>query len=648
MAIGQEPPQECLTLRRWADADLLGETPPFSFAYDGKPSATLLSAWKRTHTKQPAAEGKEKHSVVYTDPATGLEVACEMTFFVDFPAVEWVLNLRNRGAADSPLLENIHVMDLRLAASLKAEVMLHHAHGSTCTATDFLPIAQPVKPKSEIRLAPNGGRSSNGQLPFFNLEWDGGGLVGAIGWSGQWAMIVHRDNDVRLLAGQQTTRLRLHPGECIRTPRILLVMWRGSDRMRGHNLFRQVMLAHYAPRIDGELVLPPVTENTWFAFNTGNAVTEENQMEAMRPMAKVGVEAFWLDAGWFEGGWPSGVGSWTPKPEAFPRGLKPLGDAAREKGMGFVLWFEPERVNPQSRIAREHPQWVLRAGEGDGLFNLGDPDARKWLTDYLSTCISEWGITIYRQDFNIDPLRFWQAADAPERQGMTEIRYVEGLYGMWDDLLRRHPKLAIDNCASGGRRVDLETCHRSFPLWRSDTQCCQRPMPVQDQVQTAGLSLYVPLHAAGVWDFDPYVFRSVATTGVNLCMDLRGKEASLEKARRAIEETKSLRPFWIGDCYPLFEINLDESHWCGWQFHRPDLAQGFAMVFRRSQSPYSKARICLRGLVAEEKYIVTFVDRDKKTTLTGADLQTLSLELESPATSVLILYEKATQHGHTR
>jgi alpha-galactosidase len=275
------------------------------------------------------------------------------------------------------------------------------------------------------------------------------------------------------------------------------------------------------------------------------------------------------------------------------------------------------------------------------LFNLGDPAAREWLTDFISRCVSDWGITVFRQDFNIAPLRFWQAADAPDRQGIAENRYVEGLYTMWDELRRRHPKLTIDNCASGGRRIDLETCSRSYPLWRSDTQCCGRAMPVQDQVQTAGLSLYVPLHAAGVWSFDPYLFRSVATMGVNVCQDLRKTdEATVQQARRAIAEMKRLRPLWQGDYYPLFPISLDETQWCGWQCHRADLDRGFAMVFRRARSPYSSAELALHALDPQAKYTVNFADTDRTEVLTGAQLQLWQTTIDMPAKSLLMVYER--------
>lgn len=618
---------------------------PFSFVYGGKASAELLPKWRRSLARLPAKPGREAHAVTWADPETGLEVTAEVTLFDAFPAVETLLRFRNGGKSDSPLLERILPLDLGIGVPEKGEVILHHAHGSTCTATDFLPVDQPLPLKGTIELAPVGGRSSNGRLPFFNLEWPGGGIVGAIGWSGQWVLRATRDErgGVALQAGQQTTRLKLLPGESIRTPRILLLLWEGADRFAGHNAFRRLLMAHYLPRINGELVTPPITQNTWFVFSEGNKVTAANQLECIAAMAPLGVEVYWLDAGWFEGGWPSGVGSWVPKADAFPRGLKPLSDAAHRLGMKFIVWFEPERVNPNSRIAKEHPEFVLRKDGGDGLFNLGNAEARKWLADLLSKCITEGGIDIYRNDFNIDPLPFWQKADAPDRQGITEIRYVEGHLELWDELIRRHPGLWIDTCASGGRRIDLETLTRSVPLWRSDTQCCGKPMPTWDQVQMAGLSLYVPFHTGGVWAFDPYNWRSIATTGANLCPDARAKDFPTELAKAAIAEAKALRPFYQGDFYPLLPITLDESHWIGWQLHRPDLGAGFAVFFRRASSPYSAVEVALRGIEADAKYELTYYpgyEPKEKRTFIGAELTKLIVTIPSAPASLLIRYEK--------
>lgn len=619
---------------------------PFSFVMDGKASIDFLPGWKRTETDLPLLNGRERHVITYEDRATGLEARCEATLFPDSPAVEWVLSFRNTGDKDTPRIEQVRPLDLRLTAP-EGTITLYHAHGSANAITDFLPLDEEVPPNGQINLAPNGGRSSDGNLPFFNLAWPGGGLAGAIGWSGQWAMHLGRNGggELTLQAGQQTTRFKLHPGESVRTPRILLIAWQGNNRMRGHNLLRQLLLAHYTPRHNGQLEVPPITQNTWFTFNSGNDVTEANQLQVIQAMAPLGVEAYWLDAGWFEGGWPSGVGSWVPRRDAFPHGLKPLGDAAHQHGMKFVVWFEPERVSPGSRIAKEHPEWVLHAGDGDGLFNLGDPAARQWLADLLSRCIEEWGIDIYRNDFNIDPLRFWQAADTPGREGITEIRYMEGLYALWDELLKRRPGLLIDNCASGGRRIDLETLSRSLPLWRSDTPTGGKALPVWDQAQTAGLSLYVPLQASGGWDFDPYILRSVATTGVDLSMNTLSKEfttaTTQAQGRRGLQEIKNLRPFYLGDYYPLLNNNVDEHHWAGWQFHRPDLNQGFAVFFRRSQSPYAGVDVALQGLDSRAVYELTWVDAGTKQTVSGADLmRRLTVSINAAPSSALLMYRR--------
>jgi len=643
---------EITTASRWARKALLGDTAidtsaplsfslPFSFIYDGKPSTELLSKWKRA---QSSADGLE--IITYTDPATGLEVTCEAKIFSDYPAVEWVMHFTNKGSSDTPLIENILPINLNIDAVKDANIVFHHSNGSTCSSADFLPHDDEIKPGGNIHLAPNGGRSSNGVFPFFNLQMPDGGIVGAIGWSGQWAMDLNRDSNgkLNLRAGQETTHLKLHPGESIRTPRILLVLWQGKDQMRGHNIFRRLLIDHYVPRRDGKIIMPPVTQNTWFTYdkgNEGNGTTETNQLAAQKVMKSIGVEAYWLDAGWFEGGWPRGAGSWVPRKDNFPNGLKPVGDGAHDKGMDFVLWFEPERVTQISIIAKEHPEWVMH-GSGDGLFNLGIPEARQWLTDYLSKCFSDWGVDVFRNDFNIDPLPFWKAADAPDRQGMSEIRYIEGLYTMWDELRSRRPGLWIDNCASGGRRIDLETTMRSIPLWHSDTQCCGRAMPTQDQVQTAGLALYIPLHAAGVWNFDPYAWRSVAFTGTNLCMDITAKDFDRNAAVHCIEELKSLREYYLGDYYPLMDINLDDYQWTAWQFDRPETGRGCALFFRRPLSPYTSAQFTLHGIDPKANYDVTFADSARKRKMTGEELANLQIDIPSAPASVLLTYSKHT------
>ncbi len=109
------------------------------------------------------------------------------------------------------------------------------------------------------------------------------------------------------------------------------------------------------------------------------------------------------------------------------------------------------------------------------LLDLGNPAAQKWLTDHVDKTITEQGIDLYRQDFNFDPLGYWRGNDAPDRQGITENLHVQGYLAYWDELRRRHPKLLLDSCASGGRRNDLETLRRSVPLHKTDYKYSDQP-----------------------------------------------------------------------------------------------------------------------------------------------------------------------------
>jgi alpha-galactosidase len=382
---------------------------PFSFIYDGKRSADFISSWEFTCERLPETDDKETQILTYTDPTTGLQVACEITSFSGFPAVEWVIGFTNNGSADTPVIEDILPLDLQADVPPTGDIILHCVHDSNISATDHLPVDIAVAPNTQLDLTPHAlippvkdmPELIPGYIPFFNLEWDGGGLFTAIGWTGHWSFSLKRNEagGLALASGQQSVHLKLHPGESTRTPRILLIGWQGDDRMLGHNLLGRLMLTHYAPRVDGEAIMPPVTFCAFFYTGWGNSVTEQNQVDSIRGLPPVGMEGFWLDAGWFEGGWPDGAGSWVPKAEAFPNGLKPLGDAAHERGLSFVLWVEPERVTPNSLIAKEQSEWVMHHPDDSDkgrLFNLGEPAARKWMTDLLSRCTHRsFGISIH-------------------------------------------------------------------------------------------------------------------------------------------------------------------------------------------------------------------------------------------------------------
>lgn len=631
------------------DSMFLGADPPFSFVYGGTPSAALLKTWDRK-TDSKDLPDRTQYEVRWTDPKTQLCVTAIVGVFKKYPAIDWVLSFENRGSQDTPIIEKIQALDVGLRTGFaRRPAVIHTLEGDACGERSFLPAAHNLDGGKSVRFAPSGGRPSNTTaFPFWNVQYANRGVITAVGWSGQWAASFDRaeNGPGHMRAGMELTHLLLHPGERIRSPRILVMPWKG-DRLAAHNRFRRLLLFHYVPKRDGKPSPLPFVSQCFDRYSWSAAhpewATEAGQIAAAEFAAKIGCTHHWLDAAWFVGGFPNGVGNWFCKPKEFPNGLKPVGDACHRLGIKFVLWFEPERVAPGTEIAREHPDFVF-GGTAGGLFKLNDPAARRWLTDLLSKRITEYGIDIYRNDFNIDPLGFWRKNDTPDRQGMTEIRYVEGHYGMWDELLTRHPGLQIDNCASGGRRIDLETIQRSFPLWRSDTSCSPGH-PEWNQAQTFGLSLYIPFHTACGWTPEPYDFRSSATAGAICQWDYLNPTFPMDLAKATMAEAKENATYWYGDFYPLSSCTQTLDHWAAYQFHRPDLNAGLVLAFRRPESPYTALGLALQALNPATTYEVEFIDDARAKTvkkMTGRELtEQTELRMPKKGSSLVVRYRPA-------
>ncbi len=657
------------------------QLPQWSFRYGGRSSAELLVGWPRQISTQ-TSQSDARETITYVDPVTGLAVIQTARRITGDGALDWTLEFENRGPVDTPILEDIWPLDTFIQTPLQERLRLHTANGSSCQPDDFLPLMFELLPGQSKLIAPSGGRSSNGAFPFINLQTMGGGMVMAVGWSGQWSINAVRTTDgLRLSAGMQACRLFLHPGEKIRSPRILLLPWEGQDPEMGNNRLRHFLIDHVLPRRDGQLILPPVAQCLQSYFYLTGKAGESFEMAALPRVAALGAEAYWIDACWYGGQreWWQEVGTWVVNPARYPHGLKPISQAAHQAGMTFVLWFEPERVRPGSQLHQDHPGYLLTCPQDPTnlLFNLGDAAARKYLTNLISNLIAENGVDIYRQDFNFDPLPYWHAADEAGRVGMTEIRYVEGHYAFWDELCRRHPGLWIDNCASGGRRIDIETLSRALPLWPSDFSDTiglrfGLGLHVGDQVINAGLARWVPLFGGGVWNFSPYGIRSQIIGGFTFGMavehqDFADEDTSevvnpndvlakgltllddnfpMEAAHAAIVEWKSVRPYLLGDFYLLLPLTAASHDWCAWQLHRGDLDAGVALIFRRHKSPFDSMELNLHGIDPAALYWVSLsydFDEDPRLSMAGSDLLSYRVLISEKPGSVLLRYSKQSQ-----
>ena len=626
---------------------------PFSFIYESVNSQTFIADWQKSIQPLGTKDGVTGYKILYSDPASDLELYLRVDVYNDFPAVEWVLELKNEGTDTTNILKNICAAHVLFNTKINEAVTLHHAKGSDHQIDDFAPLKTIMEKGRHFKMAPTGGRSSDETaFPFFNIERKDQGVVVGIGWTGQWAAELHRkeNGELALKAGMEQIHLRLFPGEKIRTPRVLLLFWNGENRMRGHNMMRQFILTHHTPKIDGKPAVGP------FACNPGATIfkefelaTENNMIAFAERYQQFGLQAeyWWIDAGWYgsmdfeNGSWYCNAGNWYVRKEHFPNGLRPVVNAVNKMGLKFILWFEPERAFKDTWLVKEHPEWLLKldSNPNNSLLNLGNPQALKWVTDYISGMISENNIAVYRQDFNIRPLGFWHAADSPDRKGMTEIKYIEGLYQFWDELKKRHPRLIIDNCASGGRRIDLETVSRSIPLWRSDYNYTE---PNGRQNHTYGLSFYLPCHGTGCFAPDVYRFRSAMSSALVCGWNLYEEDFPIEKAQYLFDEYKKVRPYYWGDFYPLTTYSSNINQWMSYQFHRSDKNEGMVLFFRRPKAHQMTLKVHPKGLEKKAVYELYYEDSDVSVCKTGQAVMEdgLVVRIVEKAQSLLITYKK--------
>lgn len=660
----QSNSEEMAAKSLWVHDHLVkAEHPVFAFTYDGVPSSRLLPGWTTAPVDvRRASDGRTHYTFKWNDPRTGLEVRLVVVEYDNYAAVEWTAYLVNRGTTPTPIIANLQGIDLCLETQVP-QTTLRTTRGDNYSASSYEPLSFPLA-EGPREFAPVKGRPTNGAWPYFNLDDGKSGVIVAVGWPGQWqARFAAEVGGVRVVAGQETTRLRLNPGEEIRTPLVALLFWRRADWIDGQNLWRQWLIDHNLPRPGGKL--PPA--------ETGIAVgdfptTAAGVIAAVKLHRDNGIRVGydWMDAGWYRiddvAKWidAPGIGSWVPDPKRFPNGVREVSDYVHAQGMKFIMWFEPERACIDSDLRNNHPDWLLPWEPENAeyahirLFDLGNPVARRWLSDYISEFIRRDRIDVYRQDHNANPLGAWQTADAPDRQGLTENLNVQGYLEFWDRLLRDHPHLMIDSCASGGRRNDLETVRRSVPLLRSDYQGPQLPevgpkgaMTTDvfngNQGHTYGLALWLPYYGTGEMSDDWYAFRS------HLCpfnvVGTNGAHPDWAGLRRRIAEHEAVADIaFRGDYYPLTPYDGSSTCWMAWEFHSPKSGQGYVQAFRREQNIYPETRLVLRGLDPEARYELTDRDTGAIQHATGRELMDKGILVyaAAPRTALLITFRRWT------
>ncbi|WP_328437323.1 alpha-galactosidase [Streptomyces sp. NBC_00444] len=323
------------------------------------------------------------------------------------------------------------------------------------------------------------GHTGHQHLPWVALDTDAteerGEVYGcALGWSGSWRIAVAQlaDTRVQITGGaghDDSGLLRLAAGESFTTP-VFAGLWSDGGYGGASRAWHAYQRTYVIPDASEDR---PVLFNSWEA--TEFEISEEQQRALARRAADMGVELFVVDDGWFGARTSdrAGLGDWTPNPDRFPGGLKPLADHVHGLGMQFGIWVEPEMVNPDSDLYRAHPEWVQHQTgrkrtefRNQLVLNLAREDVQEYLWERLDTLLSSAPIDYVKWDFNrCFTDAGWPGEAYPQR---LWIDHVRALYGLLDRLRDAHPGVAFESCSGGGGRIDLGIMSRTDQVWTSD------------------------------------------------------------------------------------------------------------------------------------------------------------------------------------
>lgn len=639
----------------------------FSFLYDGKEITDADYSVSQTQ------EGNQL-TTCYTF-ADGLKITNILTCHEEYNAYEWVNYLENTSNEPSKMISELWDCDITLPmlheepykpiAWKDWDATVVYAPAGCCdSAYEFyFKVDDAKKPIQDSRLfcgqtkkyAPIHGKSSWMQAPFFNIHKGGMGYIVAVGWTGQWnCQLTRGAEDVTIQTKIQDTEFYMMPGERFRTSSVVIMPYE-CDVIDSQNKWRRLVKDKYSLiGKPGREEYAPLSCIYWGGAEShiildGIQKIKENEIP---------YDYLWIDAGWYgidnppspddyEGSWGPTEGDWRVSPLIHPNGLKDVSEAIHEAGMKFLLWMEIEGASKEyAPICKEHPEYFLDIEKKYPNLNLGDEKARNYIFELLSDKIVELGIDCFRQDANGPFYCTWRSNDREGRKGITEIKYINGLYALWDSLLERFPHLLIDNCASGGKRIDIETLRRSVPLWRSDSATAANYKLEGMQNQQLGYNAWMPYSGGGTGRVlnDVYRIRSAysGSMATAYTIDSRvifGKtQEEIDFVKKYCSEYLKVRPYFYEDFYPLTQMSDSTDVWCGSQFHRPKQNDGIVQLFRREDAPYETARFDLRAIEEDAIYCFTDADDDSSFTISGKELKEKGFVITLPQKRTAKIY----------
>jgi len=450
----------------------------------GQPGARLLFAG---HREEAAPRGK-RLICMHTDPLLNLQVESLYEAFDGVPVVRRHSRVTNIGASAAGIEFFSSAMLHALAAPQEydRELRIHVAMNSwmaegqwhTFRPSEMGFVENERTSWSEAKAGSVGSWSTERYLPLAIVENLRLGLVWfwQIEHNGSWyweiSNVSAKDNyadDVYAYIGgpddlHSSAWKRLNPGQTYETVPVAVGCVHGgfSEAINALTRYRRIAFEKSHSRN----LQCPVIFNDYMNCLWGDP-TEEKELPLIAAAAKAGCEYFVIDAGWYadiKEDWSQTIGSWQPSVTRWPRGLKFVLDEIRRNGMIPGLWLEPEVAGVKSLLAQKPDNWFFVRHDKRVLKNsrylldFRNPEVRAYLDQVMARLVNDYGVGYIKMDYNVDSLQGTELSAESFGQGLLEHNRAH--LAWLDNVLKRYPNLVIENCGSGGGRMDYAMLSR--------------------------------------------------------------------------------------------------------------------------------------------------------------------------------------------
>lgn len=677
-------------------------TIPFSFKYNNKEYKGFGNDFSLTNKE--TTKNNQTETVLFTFVLDNLTVKAKLKHYYTHGATDFTFFFENNSDKDTGIIENPH-FEYEFCGEnplLKGIYGDHHNY--------YMPYCHNFA-EPEIEFKQTTGKATEIYFPYYNVEYGNCGTFVAIGWGGTWCTNFKRTEKGVLFTGNSVNGLKsyLKPNEKIRTALYATADYTIRDEDYASNYWRDWFLKYNTPKAtaEGKDIAPFTT--AYFAYDTGKTNSDGSISEdytTWKPTydaiirEKIDVDYRWVDAGWYphpDGSsaqsfvpgydWWNCVGTWVFDTNKWPDDtFKQSVDYGHRHGIKTFLWFEPERINDVANMIKNHgykKEWAINPADMPGLThlgnhfyygadiyhdtvtdkevkgtlnNIGNDECRKYTTERICKLLKENNIDLYREDRNgTEPASLWHHRDlnfeGENRFGITESKAVDGHYKMWDDIIACTSSYGgaafVDNCSTGGSRLDLESMRRSVPVMRSDFD--RTTIGVRLSISST-FNKWIPFHGSSTREsegehtpsrpLDSYISRASFLPIYNIASSYaHHKTGDFSILKKAIAEWRKFNKYLTKDFYvhTPWHHRFNEKEFTAFSYFDADENKGIILAFRQEKCEKENLTINLTYLEDDAEYLLTDEDTKQTYTLNGKEL---SLHFENPRSEKLITIEK--------